>query len=389
MSPEGHHDRLAYLDHLRAALVILVVLHHLALVYGTIAPFYYQEPPFGDPLAFTLFGVFALANQAWFMGALFLIAGYFTPASFDRHGASSFLRVRLVRLGLPVLAGLFVLEPIARLGFFLMPSSLTGITGPPTWATYPKLIGLGPLWFIALLLLFDIGYAAWRAIAGRGKGSGTTQTAFPGYAAIALFALALAVVSYVMRMVVPLGKDVSLVVPALSFPTIAYLPQYLSLFVVGIVAGRRNWLATLPAATGLVGFAAAVVAMVLLFPVALTGQWFTVAFVEGAVFQGNGTWQSAAYALWDSTMTVGLGLAAVTLFRRWFDSDRPFGRFLARNSYAVYVIHAPILVWLTFALRGVALPALPKFAVAALIALPACFAAAWFIRRIPPIARVL
>lgn len=38
--------RLFFIDHLRAALVILVVLHHVAMVYGASAPFYYVEPPF-------------------------------------------------------------------------------------------------------------------------------------------------------------------------------------------------------------------------------------------------------------------------------------------------------------------------------------------------------
>ena len=37
-------SRLFFVDHLRAALVILVVLHHVAMVYGGIQPFYYLEP---------------------------------------------------------------------------------------------------------------------------------------------------------------------------------------------------------------------------------------------------------------------------------------------------------------------------------------------------------
>ncbi len=389
MSQGRQHDRLVYLDRLRAALVILVVLHHVALVYGAIAPFYYQEPPFTDPLAFLILGVFALANQAWFMGALFLLAGYFTPLSFDRRGAGSFVVARLVRLGIPLVAGLFLLEPLARLGFFLMPAELTGIAAPPTWATYPKLIGLGPLWFIALLLVFTLGYPVWRAPIGRGAPSPEVPAAFPGYVAIALATLALAAVSHLLRMVVPLGRDVVVVLPGLSFPTIAYLPQYLGLFVLGVVAGRRGWLTMLPASAGLVGFLAALVASVILFPLALTGRWFVVAFGVSSAFVGNGTWQSAAYALWDSTMAVGLSLAALVVFHRWFNNDGAFGRFLATNSYAVYVIPAPLVVYVCFALHVLALPALVKFAFAAVIVLPVCFAVAWAIRRVPPVRRVL
>ena len=69
----GKTSRLFFIDHLRAALVILVVLHHVAVVYGAIVvPFYYTEPPFKspgviDPLAYLALMVFALFNQAWFM----------------------------------------------------------------------------------------------------------------------------------------------------------------------------------------------------------------------------------------------------------------------------------------------------------------------------------
>ena len=111
-------SRLFFLDHLRAALVILVVLHHVAMVYGASAPFYYVEPPFTDPQAYTILLVFALGNQGWFMGALFLIAGYFTPGSFDRKGSTSYLRGRLVRLGIPLIIFYFILGPIASMGFW-------------------------------------------------------------------------------------------------------------------------------------------------------------------------------------------------------------------------------------------------------------------------------
>jgi glucan biosynthesis protein C len=382
-------NRLAYLDHLRATLVALVVVHHVALIYGAIAPFYYLEPPFDDPLAYTVLGVFALTNQAWFMGTLFLLAGFFTPGSFDRRGASAFVRTRLIRLGIPLLVGMFVLIPLAAIGFFLMPASITGIDAPLTWAAYPELVGLGPLWFIAMLLVFDLGYVGYRWLA-RGRGMPrNAQDAFPGSPAIGLFVLGLAVASYLWRMVVPLGQDVDVVLPALAFPTIAYLPQYLSLFVLGIVARRRGWLDALPLSAGVVGFVAVLAAMVLLFPVALTGRPFAVEFIPDAVFQGGGTWQSAAYALWDSIVAVGMSLAAITFFRARFSGTSALGTLAAQNSYAVYVIHATLLVYIAYALRDLSLPALLMFVVVSVITVPACFAVAWLIRRIPVVAKVL
>ena len=258
------------------------------------APFYYVEPPFSDPLAFLVLLVFVLFNQSWFMGAFFLLAGYFTPGSFDRKGPGSFLKDRLLRLGIPLIMFIFVLNPISSMGFFLMPASLTGITESPTWLMYPALLGLGPLWFIAMLLIFDFGYSAWRMLTRNRTSSSMSRSSLPSYLRIGIFILALALVSYLVRIVVPMGKDV------LDFPTLSYLPQYLSFFVLGTVAYRHNWFRTLPSSMGLVGFVTAVVAGVLLFPLAFSGHLFSLEVTEPAVFVGNGHWQSAVCLLYTS-----------------------------------------------------------------------------------------
>jgi len=50
-------------------------------------------------------------TQAYFMGLLFLIAGYFVPDSFDRKGPARFLRDRAVRLGIPTLIYMLFINP--------------------------------------------------------------------------------------------------------------------------------------------------------------------------------------------------------------------------------------------------------------------------------------
>jgi glucan biosynthesis protein C len=378
----GTTPRLFFIDHLRAGLIILVVLHHVALVYGAGAPFYYSEPPFTDPLAYIVMLVFVLFNQAWFMGALFLIAGYFTPRSFERKGSGSFLKSRLVRLGSPLIIWRFVLSQISSIGYWQMPAELTGITNPLSWQAYPFLLGLGVAWFLALLLIFNFGYTVWRWLT-RNRTSSSVKDSTPSYLGIGIFILSLAVVTYLLRMIIPLGKDV------LDFPTLGYLPQYLSLFVVGTVAYRRNWFRTTPGSMGVVGFVTALVATVFLFPLALSGSLFSLELTEPAGFVGNGTWESAAYALWDSIFVVGMCLAAITFFRRFFNGESSFGRFLSQQSYAVYVIHVPIVVFLGIGLKGIELAPLLKFALAAVIAVPICFVIAYLIRKIPGVSRVL
>jgi len=389
-SPEqaasGRTSRLFFIDHLRAALVILVVLHHVALVYGAIVPsFYYIEPPFDDPLAGLVLLVFALFNQAWFIGAFFLLAGYFAPGSLDRKGPGSFLKDRLLCLGIPLVIFYFVLSPISWIGLWLMPASLTaGLLPPLTWQQYPQRLGMGPMWFVAMLLIFTFGYAAWRMLTRNRTSSSMSKSSLPSHLGVGIFILALALVSYLVRIIVPIGKFV------LEFPTLSYFPQYLSFFVIGTVASRHNWFRTLPSSMGVVGFVIAVVAGVALFPIAFISLLIS---LENASQQlppfGYGTWQSAVYTLWDSTFAVGMVLGLIPLFRRFFDGQGRFGRFLSQHSYAVYVIHIPIVVVVAFALRGIELAPLLKFGMASLIGVPTCFAVAYIVRKIPLASRVL
>lgn len=377
-------SRLFFVDKWKTGLITLVVLHHLALVYGAGAPFYYAEPPFSDPLAFLVLLVFILFNQSWFMGAFFLISGYFTPGSFDRKEPGSFLKDRLLRLGIPLVVFIFVLNPISSIGFYQMPASLTGITSPLTWQTYPKLIGVGPLWFVAMLLIFDFGYAAWRVVTRNRASQLAINSAPPGYLAIGIFVLVLALASYLVRIVIPMGKDV------LGFPTLSYLPQYLSLFILGTVASRHNWFRTIPNSMGVVGFGIALVAGIMLFPLAFSGHLLSLELTPALTnFTGNGQWQSAVYTLWDSTFAVGMYLGMITLFRNFFNGQGRFGRFLSQHTYTVYVIHIPIVVFLALSLRGISFEPLLKFGMAAIIGVPLCFVVAYLVRKIPLLSRIL
>jgi glucans biosynthesis protein C len=366
--------RIFFLDHLRAALTILVVLHHLAVIYGANAAFYYLEPPKNDPVVLWMLGVFVLLNQGYFMGCFFLISGYFTPGSFDRKGPAAFFKDRLLRLGIPLLVFLFVLNPLASIGLYSWIDIKT-----PFIALYPSVIGVGPIWFVEMLLFFGLGYVLWR-LAVRERRQPTEHVySPPSYLAVGLFTLALAAASYLMRIVVPLG----LTIPIFGFPTLSYLPQYLSFFILGAIAFRRNWFGTIPGSMGRTGFIVAGVSTVVLFPLAVLSSG------AGATFVGHGTFQSAVYALWDSAFSVGMCLGLITFFRRCFNRSGRLGRFLSRNAYTVYIIHAPVIVLLALALRGVHPEALLKFGLAALIGVPLCFGVAFLVRKIPFASRIL
>src|SRR5580693_2223637 len=108
----GAKERNGGIDALRAAVTLLVVFHHTALTYGAIGSWYYREIAPSESASSLLLILFCTANQAWFMGLFFLLAGYYTPPAFERHGMSGFVSERLLRLGVPILIYLLVLHPI-------------------------------------------------------------------------------------------------------------------------------------------------------------------------------------------------------------------------------------------------------------------------------------
>ena len=84
-----------------------------------------------------------------------------------------------------------------------------------------------------------------------------------------------------------------------------------------------------------------------------------------------------------------MGLAAITLFRGLFGRDGAFGRFLSQQSYAVYILHTPLIILLAVALKELQLAPLPKFALVATLSVPLCFLVAFLVRRLPFASRIL
>jgi glucans biosynthesis protein C len=376
--------RLYFIDNLRVALTMLVIVHHLAITYGVVAPWYYVEPPENDLVTLILL-VFVLANQAYFMGLFFLISGYFTPGSYARRGARSFLAERFVRLGIPIVLFVFVLGPLATIPAF---EYINSIAAPGEEMSYAALyrvsLGVGPLWFLEVLLFFALFYALWRRFRRNEGGSQAqhtrTESNPPSVRAIALFALGLALATFVWRIWVPLGYSL----PLMGLPTPSHLPQYIALFGMGILAYRHKWLMSITRSVGRRGMAVAVGSLVVLMIVAL-------ADLEGFLtnFAGGLQWHAFVYALWEAIFCVGISLGLITFFRERVNGQGSVARFLSTHAYTVYIIHAPVIVGLAYALQGIELQPLLKFVVVSLIAVPLCFGCAYFVRKLPQAERVL
>ena len=83
--------------HIRLFVVILVVGMHLNVTYSGAGLWYYKEPGSIDAFSGLVFPLYGFLNQAYFMGLLFLVAGYFTPGSFAKKGLKQFVGDRIWR----------------------------------------------------------------------------------------------------------------------------------------------------------------------------------------------------------------------------------------------------------------------------------------------------
>jgi surface polysaccharide O-acyltransferase-like enzyme len=380
---------LLYVDNIRVLLTILVILFHLMITYAGTGSWYYVEGR--EDLVTAVLGAWFLAvNQAYFMGLFLLVSAYFVPGSVDRKGAARFLRDRLIRLGIPLALYSWIIRPL------LVYFDPVRFAGPrqPLWRFVTEryfrdeaVLGSGPLWFIETLLLFSALYAFWRLLARSGSAEPTGQaelvggTSFPGSASIALFALFLGVATFLVRMWLPMGYTFEPL--NLQFP---FFAQYIALFVLGLIAYRRNWLRNLPDRAGRFWLWAAGALILLFWPLMLAGGALDSGLED---FAGGWHWQSLGYALWESGLCLTMCVGLVYLFRRYGDRQGQLARFLSRNAYAAYLIHEAVIVALAYAARGVEVYPLLKWVLASLVALPLCFGLSSLIRRLPYADRVL
>jgi surface polysaccharide O-acyltransferase-like enzyme len=382
-APEG--KRLLFLDNLRILLICGVLVVHLNDTYGAIGDWEYRDPVTNlltGILLTTLNGILMACG----MGIFFLIAGYFTPGSYDRKGPRAFVQGRLVRLGLPVLLYDLLIQPLVAYFAGGLPGSY--------WSFYGSFLlqirGItGVVWFLVLLLLFDLLYAAWRELTKQRRWVSATGAPLPSSLAIAGFICALGLMTFVVRIWWPAGWVFSLL-PGLK---IGYLPQYAVCYLLGLVASRRNWFFKLTPRMARDWSLIAGLSTLIFGGLAFSSMMPEVGAAgrqqASYAIAGGFNWLALSYELWEAIMVVGVSIGLLVLFReRWNHLGR-VARSLAPTVYTVYLIHAPVLIGFAYAFHVVALYPLLKWAIALLVTIPLCFLISLAIRKIPLVDRVL
>jgi len=372
-APRG--SRLLFIDNIRWSMIILVLSMHACDTYSPFGNWYYVDRPASGLATKLFFGVYQSFLQAFFMAALFFIAGYFSAAAFDRKGFAIFVRDRFLRLGLPTLIYMLAIGPLTQ--YFLSWTWGNGGFGHQ-WLVHLKdgewLSETGPMWFCAALLILSLAYGFARVAGWRENAIELTG------GALAIFIAVMAAATFAVRIAIDGGASVLNMHPG-------DFPQYVLMYLAGAYGFRSDWLAKLADRTCLRWAAVALLLSVPLFAA-------LVAFGGGlqgetAKYSGGFNPVSAGKCLWEALVCVGMGFAMLAVYRRHFNAQGPLARFLSDNAFGVYLIHPPVLIAIAMALHPLAWPAIAKAALLTILAAIGSFAASAFIVRKSPLRAIV
>jgi len=308
---------------------------------------------------------------------------YFSPGSVDRKGAGPYLKDRLIRLGIPLLLYMVVISPLFEylVALYYNFQGAFGEFLSQYLKSSARSLPVGPLWFVETLLIFSLFYALWRLLLKPATTPAPSESKAPSNWAIAGFALILGVLTFVVRIWLPVGWMFNLL--GLQFP---FFVQYIALFIVGILAYRRNWFAGLSDAQGKVWRWITPVLVVLFFVLFITGG-----ALEGNLdpFMGGVHWQSFGFSVWEQFMCMAMVVTLLVWFRIKFNRQSALVAKLSAAAYATFIFHLPVIVLLAIALRGIRLDLGLKFVLVAPVAVSLSFLVGYVVKRLPLARRIL
>ena len=365
--------RIAYLDNLRILVTCLVVLHHIAITYGAPGSWYFYDTPVGG-IGVILLTVFTALNSSFFMGIFFLLAGYFTPRSYDRKGPFRFLWNRMLRLGLPLAAYSFLLSPLIR-ALLTVRVWTPGAAFWPTYWAQIRDVGFspGPLWFVTALLIFSGVYAVVRFAASTLRREHGERSIPLTNRQIIAFGLLIGLAIFLVRIVYPSGREWFVF-------QLGDFPQYIALFIAGVFAYRRDWFSKLTRKQGRQWSRAILGLAIALGVIGGLGGAFD---GDPSEFAGGFTWQSFVASLWWSMQGLAIIVALLVGFRERLNRQGQLAKELARDAYGVYIFHAPVVVAFSLLFLSTDLSPALKLPLVAISGLAICFIIAAALRRLP------
>ena len=368
---EAARGREAWPDTLRVVVIAGVIVMHAATAYVVDVGWYYEERTSSEAWQVAL-TVPAFLGGLFALGPLFFVAGWLSAPSLARRGPDDFAAGRLLRLGVPLVVFTFLIDPVADyVGHHAQgqPGSLLDFLVNRTGAR-----DTGPMWFVAVILVFSIGYAAWRHWRPVIR-----ERAAPGAWDLVVAIGAIALLSFLVWQWSSLADE--------SWYNLkwAQWPQGGVLFLLGIWAGERSWLDTCPHRTAARLGRVALGALAILLGLAGYG----LASDDVGVIVGSANLPTFLFAWCDGAIAVAGGLWLVATLRRRRPPASWWRSAAARSSYATYVVHPLVLVALMVLIRDWAVAPETKLLVVAPLGVLVAYASGFALTRLPGVRRLL
>lgn len=317
-----------YLDKLRVFLTCVVIFHHTAIAFGASGGWYYKSSELWEGWSKALMSLIMGIDQSYFMALFFFISALLISASYERKGAVRFLKDRLIRLGIPLLMFILLLNPaiVGLVGEFRAVS----VDWKQIFLHYHK---PGPMWFVLTLMVFELLYVGYRIL--RPQKKATNQMKYPSVKQIIMFMLTAGVVAFLLRLDYPIGKSWF----GLQF---GYFPLYIGMYGAGLIAARQKWLEQIEWRTAIVWLTIVVVAIVAFAAFCYVNR------DSGGSDSGGWNRLAFAYAMWEPILCVGISYFLLTVFKRWGNTPNHIFRMLAADSYMTYILHPFFVVLGTY-----------------------------------------
>ncbi len=369
-------SKVVYIDNLKVMLTALVILHHACVTYGGPGSWYYSEKT-ESAGALIPMTIFVSTNQAFFMGFFFFLSALFIPSSLDRKGSAVFVKDRLLRFGVPLLFYSFVLSPVMNYLVYYYGGN-HHITFLQFLSGYDGWISFGVMWFVLALLLFTTVYVLIRLF----QTSESEVWKLPSVNRILLVALGIGFISFLVRIVFPVGW----VLNPFGFQ-LGHFPQYIAMFTFGLIAANSKWLdqleysrykrsATITACLILIGFP---VIYTFKFVFDSTLEWFSGGFHP----------ESLLYASWEQLTGFTICTALICFGKQYWNKSSALLTRAARCSFAVYILHPLVLISISLIAKSWSIDPALKFLIVGPIGVVLSFLLGYVVVKIPGVDKVL
>ncbi|MFX1324676.1 MAG: acyltransferase family protein [Promethearchaeota archaeon] len=388
MIREDKRIRYLFLDNIKLLFTILVIFWHTVCTYFEIGWWYYKESnpvdPFSD-IFFLLIGSIGAVFQTSLLGLFFLLGGYFTPKSYDRKGIRSFWKERLIRLGIPLLLYIVVINPIiiyilSKLG--ILPWSANPMLQGTfleyyssrflSWENFINFISFGgPMWFLRVLLIFTAAYTFWRQITKLDlvERKIPKEWAIPQYSYLLLLTIGLGGLTFLVRIIFPID------VRPLEIPW-GQLIQYLMMFSIGVICIRYLWFERMTKKHVKIWLITIIISLVVIyidFFIAIARN------VDLTDFTGGANFHAFLFAMVDNVICMGVIFVLIKIFYAKFNNQGPILRNLSTSAYHMYLLHPIVLVVVSFGFASLNLYPIIKLAIVFPLTVLICYLVSHYI----------